>query len=1144
MTPVIDDIAAQGDSRARQREQTGALAPLCSNWVGSQGGEGTNQPFQVEALGRFDFRLKPTNFAPGFKTVRSTMLMDWDSIKLWYQGQNLLRDLERREYVAAGLRWSPFMPCPPAGEPVVRRPIEPLDEEEGQALRVLRDLGVNLRPVSVDGDGSCLVHAVSTALTGSQIYSDALRWAAHKELRDHADFYRQAGFVTDQDKARFLPRLDKAAREARARGQDDRERSMREAATEMRKFDNVKTGRPKWTAAFIEEAVEKARPSEGEARGPAQYLEEIHVAALANALRRPIMILAEGFQGGLFLPLRHDPEDCRLIAIHSPDRSDRASGQTEDKTWADALAVPPVFIFLQYNHYIPLVQQDPRDFWTWAAGPESGLEGDEAALEALRMYESERGTANHRIPEFVEEILTMCVGIAAQGMEEMLATYQVPATDREMYRQAFGKPELMKALPLMVVFEETPARCEKSVRNLKTMNALFRALGLEVDDDDLPTVRDVVFLSLYIHKVDFSRYRHLVWALYYLMSCEHQSVDASSLVDLATTTTTSPASPAPLAGKARSSPTACAFNSTSCIGSSKKLASISQGDKKSHTSPSHFSFSAVTTDSILQDTCRIAAAPSVSHSTSLQQSFPHIATAGTHVFPRGLLPSSGDLDQKVFKFVLNYSQNDDLNLGLARLYCEAEGWDLRLMLRPSRDPKNFLTKEMARLERRFQRLTGLDYRRVMDEDLTQDGRTVGALGGVEATASAEPRARVPKALAVLQNAIRTRPYPGRGTVLSSHVLLEQPNPDLLSWCLLEGESTTTCVNSCDEGICNASSASSTSSHGPFISSNEGSDQMDVARYAFEGGGLASFLLPLAQILLQHTDARRELLKELLRRGLPQNQQFEQVACAVLLPERFNKARTRFCFLDWILNAADAGLPNIEKKKHPAAHHRAVKKIIVRPLTSPACVPPLAALFSPQHAIRREQKPALAAPASSEQYRQQMVQPEPLSWSTVQDSSSLPPLSPPFPSPTPGSGSNLVALKTYRPECVERHHGREEEKKLQQHCRPIQYHIPSDAHPSCTPSCSPAHKKVAWSVQLGDGTDVCAAHVQGNGGRKGIARAVENIGIDATNSKSRREHLVQKPSKILPGKTSSQTVRGIQQGKEFGALGKRGISSPL
>lgn len=39
-----------------------------------------------------------------------------------------------------------------------------------------------------------------------------------------------------------------------------------------------------------------------------RYLEEIHIAAMANVLQRPIMVLGEGYQGGLFLPLRHDPE--------------------------------------------------------------------------------------------------------------------------------------------------------------------------------------------------------------------------------------------------------------------------------------------------------------------------------------------------------------------------------------------------------------------------------------------------------------------------------------------------------------------------------------------------------------------------------------------------------------------------------------------------------------------------------------------------------------------------------------------------------------------------------------------------------------------------------------------------------------------
>lgn len=85
--------------------------------------------------------------------------------------------------------------------------------------------------------------------------------------------------------------------------------------------------------------MEKARPSEGEARGPSHYLEEIHVAALANVLKRPIVVLAEQFQGGLFLPLRHDPEDCRYLV---------------EGEWR---ANPPLFLYLQFDHYLPLCPQ-------------------------------------------------------------------------------------------------------------------------------------------------------------------------------------------------------------------------------------------------------------------------------------------------------------------------------------------------------------------------------------------------------------------------------------------------------------------------------------------------------------------------------------------------------------------------------------------------------------------------------------------------------------------------------------------------------------------------------------------------------------------------------------------------------------------
>lgn len=153
--------------------------------------------------------------------------------------------------------------------------------------------------------------------------------------------------------------------------------------------------------------MEKARPSEGEARGPSHYLEEIHVAALANALKRPIIVLAEQFQGGLFLPLRHDPEECRYpvqVAVAAA-AADGMQEQEQEQEWR---ANPPLFLYLQFDHYLPLCPQDGGAFWEWAEGPE-GFNGDEKALAALRKYEEARGGTQHRVPEWVEEIVLYVV---------------------------------------------------------------------------------------------------------------------------------------------------------------------------------------------------------------------------------------------------------------------------------------------------------------------------------------------------------------------------------------------------------------------------------------------------------------------------------------------------------------------------------------------------------------------------------------------------------------------------------------------------------------------------------------------------------------------------------------------------------------
>lgn len=101
-----------------------------------------------------------------------------------------------------------------------------------------------------------------------------------------------------------------------------------------------------------------------------------------------ITILSSPYiQGGLFLPLRHDPEACRLPS------SGRAN--------------PPLFLFLQFDHYHPLCPQDGRDFWAWAE--REAFPGDERALTALRLYEAARGGLAHRTPEWVEEIVLYVV---------------------------------------------------------------------------------------------------------------------------------------------------------------------------------------------------------------------------------------------------------------------------------------------------------------------------------------------------------------------------------------------------------------------------------------------------------------------------------------------------------------------------------------------------------------------------------------------------------------------------------------------------------------------------------------------------------------------------------------------------------------
>jgi len=67
-----------------EEEDEGAAPPSAEQLAAAaaSGGEGeeaaaTHRPFDVSVLGRYDFRLRPTNFLPGFKSLRAPAILDY-----------------------------------------------------------------------------------------------------------------------------------------------------------------------------------------------------------------------------------------------------------------------------------------------------------------------------------------------------------------------------------------------------------------------------------------------------------------------------------------------------------------------------------------------------------------------------------------------------------------------------------------------------------------------------------------------------------------------------------------------------------------------------------------------------------------------------------------------------------------------------------------------------------------------------------------------------------------------------------------------------------------------------------------------------------------------------------------------------------
>ena len=146
---------------------------------------------------------------------------------------------------------------------------------------------MNLVPIKVTSDGSCLPHSLSRAMAGYEVFYDALRASLVQELTLHADWYKE-----------HLPeRINPESR------MDDLE----------------------W-AKHWRGIVHAAQPTHGATVGIEKYLSGVHILAMANMLQRPILLLdipsrmeavsPHAIDGcGLYLPCRHSRED--IIKTHN-----------------------------------------------------------------------------------------------------------------------------------------------------------------------------------------------------------------------------------------------------------------------------------------------------------------------------------------------------------------------------------------------------------------------------------------------------------------------------------------------------------------------------------------------------------------------------------------------------------------------------------------------------------------------------------------------------------------------------------------------------------------------------------------------------------------------------------------------------------
>ena len=147
----------------------------------------------------------------------------------------------------------------------------------------------NLVPLYTSGDGHCLVHAVSRALVGRELFWDPLQVGLRRHLEQNVERYKKlfADFITEESEWKQI----------------------------------IEESDP----SYVPAASKDADSSE------IQGLGTVHIQGLANLLRRPIIVLdapegiaSFGYYSCVYLPLLHEPDDC-LATPESSSRAETAS---------------------------------------------------------------------------------------------------------------------------------------------------------------------------------------------------------------------------------------------------------------------------------------------------------------------------------------------------------------------------------------------------------------------------------------------------------------------------------------------------------------------------------------------------------------------------------------------------------------------------------------------------------------------------------------------------------------------------------------------------------------------------------------------------------------------------------------------------